>query len=113
MTKFLIDVNLPRKFRFWSGEEYLHLVDLDQEWADSIVRNYAKVNDLVIITKDADFSDRIIAVEPPPKVIHFKTGNMRIQEFHNFISDNWDEIKIFSLTHKLVNVYIDRITAIK
>jgi predicted nuclease of predicted toxin-antitoxin system len=113
MARFLVDANLPKKFKFWSGEEFWHVADFDSKWPDSKVWDFARANNLTIITKDADFSDRIIAVAPPPKVIHLKTGNMRLQNFHDFISKNWEEIKLFSQTHKLVNVYMDRITAIK
>ena len=113
MVKFLIDVNLPKKFRFWSGEEYLHLIDVNSEWPDSKVWDFAKARNLTIITKDTDFSQRIIAIEPPPKVIHFRTGNIKIQDFHNFISRHWDEILNYNVNHKLVNVYVDKITAIK
>ncbi|MEO8074626.1 MAG: DUF5615 family PIN-like protein [Acidobacteriota bacterium] len=44
--------------------------------------NYAKENNLTIITKDADFSNRIIFQEPPPKVIHIRFGNMKMREFY-------------------------------
>ena len=72
MVKFLIDVNLPKKFTFWSGENFLHVYDLNDEWSDSKIWEYARLRNLSIITKDADFSDRIIISSPPPKVIHFK-----------------------------------------
>jgi predicted nuclease of predicted toxin-antitoxin system len=42
-----------------------------------------------LISKDADFSNRIIVKNPPPKVIHIKVGNLKIQELHKFLNDNW------------------------
>ncbi|MEZ4821876.1 MAG: DUF5615 family PIN-like protein [Ignavibacteria bacterium] len=33
---------------------------------------YAKENNLTIISKDADFSSRILIKSPPPKVIHIR-----------------------------------------
>ena len=77
MVKFLIDVNLPKKITFWSGENFLHVFDLNDEWSDSKIWEYAGLHNLSIITKDADFSDRIIISSSPPEVIHFKTGNMK------------------------------------
>ena len=113
MAKFLVDANLPVKFRFWSGVDFLHVAAIDPTWSDSQVWKYSELNDLTIITKDADFSARIIAVSPPPRVIHFKTGNLRLKDFHDFIAKHWNEIRRYSETHKLVNVYADKITGIK
>lgn len=113
MTKFLVDVNLPRKFKFWAGENFLHVFDLNDEWPDSRIWEYARFHKLTIITKDADFSNRIISTQPPPKVIHFRTGNMKLDEFHNFISHNWIDILELHRKNKLVNVYKDKLIAIE
>ncbi len=80
MHQYLIDVNLPYYFSLWKGKEYIHLKDINQEWPDEKVWNYALKNNLTIVTKDSDFSKRIILKEPPPKVIHIKLGNMRQKE---------------------------------
>jgi predicted nuclease of predicted toxin-antitoxin system len=49
---------------------------------------------------------------PPPKVIHIRYGNVRIQKFHEILVSNWGEIENEIKTHKLVNVFIDRIESI-
>lgn len=112
MVEYLIDVNLPKMFEFWAAENFLHVFDLDDEWSDSKIWEYAKSNGLTIITKDADFSNRIISSEPPPKVIHFRTGNMKMAEFHDFIKTHWQTILESAKNHKLVNVYRDKIISI-
>ncbi|MET7254612.1 DUF5615 family PIN-like protein [Dyadobacter fermentans] len=38
-------------------------------------------SDKTIITKDSDFASRILISPPPPRVIHFRTGNMSMKEF--------------------------------
>jgi len=43
--------------------------DLGESWSDFEIWRYAQENDLVIVTKDADFSDWVMLSEPPPKVI--------------------------------------------
>lgn len=111
MVRFLVDVNLPKQIASWSGRDFIHVFDLNDEWTDSKIWEYAKMKNLTIITKDADFSDRIIATEPPPKVIHLKIGNMKMNDFHNFISNHW-EIELTSEDYKLVNVYKNEIIAI-
>jgi predicted nuclease of predicted toxin-antitoxin system len=57
MRKFLIDVNLARYFSLWNSDEYLHIVDINDEMKDSEIWSYAKSNKLTIVTKDADFSE--------------------------------------------------------
>ena len=111
-SRFLIDVNLPRRFSVWSGAEYLHVLDLDDEWSDTGIWNYAKENDLTIITKDADFSDRILLGQTPPSVIHIRFGNLKMRAFHAKISAVWPRVLNLSAKHKLVRVFADRIEAI-
>jgi predicted nuclease of predicted toxin-antitoxin system len=112
MAEFLIDANLPYFFSLWNNNRFIHLKDINDVWTDSEVWEYALKNHLTIITKDSDFSNRILFKEPPPKVIHIKFGNIRINEFHNIISNLWNDIEEFNKEHKLVNVYTDRIEGI-
>lgn len=113
MQRYLVDANLPYYFSLWKGQEYLHQADLGRDWSDSRIWEYAESQNLTIITKDADFSNRIILSEPPPRVIHIKTGNMKLSEFHGFLSSQWEEILTLSVNHKLVNVYNDELFAIR
>lgn len=64
------------------------------------------------MTKDSDFSYRILTSDPPPKIIHIKFGNLRLKDFNALIGKQWDKIRELSATHKLVNVFADRIEAI-
>jgi predicted nuclease of predicted toxin-antitoxin system len=92
MVKYLIDANLPYYFSFWAGEEYIHIRDINDEWTDTQIWQYAKERNLTIVTKDADFSDRMLLSEPPPRIIHIKLGNMKMREFHTLISSIWKEV---------------------
>lgn len=109
MKKYLIDVNLPRYFVLWSGEEYEHVVNLNDQMTDSEIWEYAKNQRLVIVTKDADFSDRILLSDPPPRIIHIKTGNMKMRAFHEHLSQLWEQVCLLSENYKLVQVYNNRI----
>lgn len=113
MAKYLIDVNLPRRFGLWNKEEYLHQTDVDSRMKDKHIWDYAKINNLTIITKDSDFGHRIMFSEPPPRVIHIKFGNMGMAQFYDKIHEVWDEVLAMSDQYKLVNVYRDRIEALK
>ncbi len=68
--KYLIDVNLPYLFSIWNQNDYIHQKDIDDEWSDDLIWNYAKKNRLTIISKDADFSNRILLEDPHGSSIH-------------------------------------------
>lgn len=112
MLRFLIDANLPYYFSVWRGPSYVHVRDLDDEWPDRQVWNHAKELNLTIVTKDADFSDRMLLATPPPRVIHIRCGNMRMSEFHRVIAERWEDICDLSSRYKLVQVFQDRIEAV-
>lgn len=85
MAKFLVDVNLPYYFSLWHNEDYVHQFEINDTWLDNQIWEYAKENNLIIITKDTDFYNSILISEPPPKVIHLRIGNMRLKELHAFL----------------------------
>jgi len=113
MTRYLIDANLPSKLAVWRGSEFAYVNSINDEWSDAEVWEHARENDLVIVTKDADFSHRIIVSQPPPRIIHIKVGNLRLGEFERFIDTAWPALIELSETHKLVNVFADRIEAVE
>ena len=112
MKKYIIDANLPYYFSLWRDELYEHVIDIDPCMKDSDIWIYAKEHNLTIVTKDADFSDRMLIFSPPPRVIHIKLGNMKMKMFHNSINNIWDNVLKMSEEHKLVSVYIDKIEGI-
>lgn len=112
MANFLIDANLPYYFSMWSGKNYQHVNDIDDSMPDSEIWNFAKENHLTIVTKDSDFSDRILLNKPPPRVIHIKIGNMKMKAFHQHIFLLWEDIVQLSHDYKLVQVYKDRLEGV-
>lgn len=112
MTGFLFDENLPRQIRFTPFLPVAHVAVLGPSPQDVAVWEYARDKALVIVSKDADFSDRILIAEPPPWVVHLRIGNMRRHEFHAFLSRVWPQIEALLPAHKLVNVYLDHIEAV-
>ena len=67
MPRFLIDANLPYRFSLWHGKDYLHVYDLGDDKPDAAVWQYAKEHDLIIVSKDADFSDGLCCPARRPK----------------------------------------------
>jgi len=113
MKGFLFDENLPVNIQFSPSLPLKHVTDLGGSLSDTEIWEYAKLNELVIVTKDADFSDRIIVSSPPPKVVHLRFGNMRKRDFHAFLQRVWPQIEQLIQNHKLVNVYFNSIEAIE
>lgn len=105
MPTYLIDENMPYYFRLWNMPDYIHQLDHAPKAKDKSIWAYAKERNLTIVTKDADFSERIKLSEPPPRVIHFRVGNLSMKEFYRIINASWEEACALSRTHKLVNVY--------
>ena len=60
---------------------------------------------MVIVSKDADFSDRMMVSVPPPRVVHIQIGNLRIRDFYRLLYDLWPDIVELSATNRLVQVY--------
>jgi predicted nuclease of predicted toxin-antitoxin system len=112
MKKYLVDANLPYYFKIWNSENYIHVFDINDSMSDEEIWIYAKTNNLTIISKDVDFSNKVLFEPSPPSVIHLKIGNMKMKEFYAFIKNNWDEITQTSNLYKLTNVYLDRIEGI-
>ncbi len=112
MAKFIIDANLPYLFSLWKGDQFVHVFDIDDSMSDNEIWDFAKNKGLTIISKDADFSIKVLFNDPPPRVVHLKIGNMKMKDLHNFLSRNWNEIVNVSTKHKLTNVFLDRIEGI-
>jgi predicted nuclease of predicted toxin-antitoxin system len=86
MSKFLIDANLPRRLKFWL-EDSCEFVP-DPQWADHLVWQYAKENNLIIVTKDADF-ERLALTVGPPVVIHLRVGGRSRKELWQLLEQWW------------------------
>ncbi len=113
MAKYLVDTNLPYYFSLWRTSDYLFQRDFDPSAPDTDVWKYAKSHKLTIITKDRDYSDRMLLSSPPPRIIHLKIGNLKMREFHQFISSQWEKVLTLSNSYKLVYVFSDRIECIE
>lgn len=105
MPRFLIDANLPYRFSLWRSADFVHVFDIGDDLPDSAIWQYAAQNNLVIVTKDADFSNWIMLTEPPPRVIHLRIGNMRLRDLFAFIERIWPQLEIFSACNKLIIVH--------
>ena len=112
MKGFLFDQNLPARMTFKPALPVIATTALGPNPTDSEVWEHAKQKRLVIVSKDTDFSDRIIVNTPPPWVVHLRFGNLRRLDYHALLARVWPQIETLLQSHKLVNVYADRVEGI-
>ncbi len=79
--KFLIDAQLPRRMRCWfsdAGFDAMHTVDLPagNRSTDEQIRRFARSDQRVLISKDADFVDSHLLTGHPEKLLLISTGNL-------------------------------------
>jgi predicted nuclease of predicted toxin-antitoxin system len=113
MKGFLLDENLPSRLQCAPSLPVAPFSVAGRNPSDSIIWNFAKERELVIVSKDADFSDRIVIQSPPPWVVHLRFGNLRRKEFHALLARLWPQVETLLKTHKLVNVYSDRLEGVR
>ena len=113
MKGFLFDENIPSRLTFTPRLPLHSSAIVGGNPSDSDIWQYARANELVIVSKDADFSNRMMVSECPPWVVHLRFGNLKRRDFHKFLARVWPQIETLIPEHKLVNVYIDRIEAVK
>jgi predicted nuclease of predicted toxin-antitoxin system len=111
---FVLDENVPACLRFTPTLPVIACRDaLGGSASDADIWEYARQTECVIITKDADFSDLMLASTPPPWVIHLRFGNLRRQDYHALLARVWPRLETLLPEHKLIRVYEDRIEAFK
>ncbi len=63
---------------------------------DPLVWDYAKANDLTIVSKDSDMHDLSLVLGNPPKVIWLRLGNCSTRQVEEMLRKKIDVIELFS-----------------
>ena len=113
MRGIILDENLPRLLRLPTQLSQLHASEIAPSAKDSVLWEYARLNSWVIITKDADFSNRIILGSAPPWIIHLRFGNLKLRDFKAKLIADWPVIEKLLPKYKLIRVHTDRLEAIE
>lgn len=96
--KLLFDHNLsPRLVKLlddlFPGSNHVHLLGLSQV-DDKIVREYAREQDFLIVTKDSDFSDLCLLRGFPPKVVWIRRGNCKTADIEMLLRAHFDDLQL-------------------
>ena len=63
---------------------------------DIEVWDYARQNDFLIVTKDADFSELSLLKGFPPKIIWIRRGNCKTADIEEILRSHYDDIQILN-----------------
>lgn len=96
--QFLCNVHISLKIvKFLNSKNYncIHVNSILDKWytKDSAMANYSDENDLILITKDADFRDSYFLKNTPKKLLKINLGNISNSELITIIETNLDKIE--------------------
>lgn len=111
MRGFLFDENLPSRLTFKPSLPVVSAPSLGKSPSDEVLWKHGREHALVIVSKDADFSNRIMLDAPPPWIVHLRFGNQRHAEYHALLAKMWPRVEALLPHNKLICVYTDRIEA--
>lgn len=109
MNGLLIDENLPGTLELPTEVPIVHARSLGIQLADDAIWRHARERGLVILTKDADFFDRLILEGAPPSVVWLRVGNMRRRDLDLLLARVWPKVEVALQGAALIEVYEDRI----
>lgn len=109
----LLDENVSARLKTAFAVPVVHVSEWQEGLKDWALWERAREDHLVIVTQDADFTERMLAQEPPPWVVHVRVGNMRVQEFRDLLDRIWPRIWEALQSHKLVVIYRDRLEFVR
>ena len=95
--RLLLDQNLSltlveRLLEIYPGYVHVAEVELDRA-SDRELWDYARLNKLTIVTKDADFSEMSVLRGPLPYVVWIRRGNCTMSEIEHILRRNKEAIK--------------------
>jgi predicted nuclease of predicted toxin-antitoxin system len=100
-VKLLLDENLSdriidRIIDLYPASEHVKILALTNT-DDAVIWEYAKANNFIIVSKDADFHQRSLLYGQPPKFIYLRIGNSPTTKIVQALRDNFDTISQFAL----------------
>jgi predicted nuclease of predicted toxin-antitoxin system len=97
--KLLFDENLSPKLPSRLNDLFpnsLHVRDMGMKATiDPIVWDYAKDNNLMIVSKDSDMHDLSLVFGNPPKVIWLRLGNCSTSQVEDLLRREFNAIELF------------------
>jgi predicted nuclease of predicted toxin-antitoxin system len=97
--KLLLDQNLAKRLVIalqttYPGTQHVRELNLDTA-TDEEIWQYAKTNNLTIVSKDSDFFHRSMLSGHPPKVVRITLGNCKTDEILTLLLMRLDDLMAF------------------
>jgi predicted nuclease of predicted toxin-antitoxin system len=114
--KFLLDVHISYKIANALkeiGHEAIHINTILDKWytKDSAICKYADENELILVTKDADFRKQYFLSGTPKKLIKINLGNIPTSKLISIIQKNISQISsFFSSANGYIEIGVDKLT---
>jgi predicted nuclease of predicted toxin-antitoxin system len=98
--KLLFDQNLSFKLcqlllDIFPESSQVRLIGMAQA-SDHQIWHYAKTNNFMVVSQDADFADMATLYGPPPKVIWLRCGNQPTEAIEKRLRDHAEAIRFFN-----------------
>jgi predicted nuclease of predicted toxin-antitoxin system len=98
-VKLLFDQNLSHKLARRLADLFpdsVHVREVGLKAAgDPLIWEYAKNNDLMIVSKDSDFHQRSFLYGYPPKIVWVRLGNCSTADVELVLRNNFEAIRDF------------------
>jgi predicted nuclease of predicted toxin-antitoxin system len=100
MKLLLFDENLSPRLvdhlaDIYPGSVHVSTVGLGSAF-DKAVWEYARQNDFMIVTRDADFSEMSVVSGFPPKIIWIRRGNCSTRDIETLLRSSYDAVTALS-----------------
>ena len=97
--KLLFDENLSHRLVSLLADLFpdsVHVRDIGLKAADDVrVWDYAKTDDLIIVSKDSDMHDRSFLFGYPPKVVWIRLGNCSTSDVEKLLRQEYETVETF------------------
>jgi predicted nuclease of predicted toxin-antitoxin system len=98
--KLLLDQNISYKLisklnKLFPGTNHVSRLGLDKA-SDLLIWNYAKDNNFILVTQDADFYELALLRGFPPKIIYLRCKDSSTKNIIKVITENFQEIEEFN-----------------
>jgi len=74
--------------------------------SDKDLWDYAKVNEFVLVSLDADFAEMAALLQSPPKVIWLRCGNQPTAAIEALLRDHTETLRAFELDDEIACIEI-------
>lgn len=111
--KLLFDQNISYRIlkkisEAYSDSSHVKLEGLKNA-SDSEIWEYANLYQFTIVTQDSDFNDIFLLKGFPPKILWFRTGNLRTDDLANILKNQQNDILDFEENNELGCLEFSRI----